>query len=151
MQFVRRGEKIQVYKYAGYDKEKKRSKLTFLGSMEKDGTLGRKLDSSMRDLDEKDKSEIKEKQRILKQDALLRELPTQMLFGQEAMEKMSHDEMHELLNFKDSAIGRTWQEQFAFYLSVMSEYIAFNTNDKKIAEYFEHVRDAYHTIFRKTD
>lgn len=37
MQFRQRGNKIQVYKYAGYDTEKKRAKMEFLGSMDLEG------------------------------------------------------------------------------------------------------------------
>lgn len=157
MQFVRRGDKygnggkVQVYKYAGYDKEKKRSRLQFLGSMELDGKFGRKLERSFEGLDEKEKKEIKEKQRKLKQMAVLGDLPWEMLEASEALRKMGIEEMAALFGSKYFENGKTWQEDFAKYLAIVSKYIALNTNDNKIGAFFEQIGNNYDIVFRKTD
>ena len=59
MQFRRRGNKIQVYKYAGYDTEKKRAKMEFLGSMDLEGWPGHKLAARMSSLSEGEQAELK--------------------------------------------------------------------------------------------
>lgn len=59
MQFRRRGNKIQVYKYAGYDTEKKRAKMEFLGSMDLEGWPGHKLAARMSSLSEEEQAELK--------------------------------------------------------------------------------------------
>ena len=59
MQFRRRGNKIQVYKYAGYDTEKKRAKMEFLGSMDLEGWPGHKLAARMSSLSDEEQAELK--------------------------------------------------------------------------------------------
>ena len=59
MQFRQRGNKIQVYKYAGYDTEQKRAKMEFLGSMDLEGWPGHKLATRMSSLSEEEQAELK--------------------------------------------------------------------------------------------
>lgn len=150
MQFVPRGNKIQVYKYTGYNKEKKRPVLSFLGSMEKDGKPGWKLEMAISKLDEKDRQEFKEKQRVIKQAAILGGLPWQLLEVCMVMQKMSNDEIVSVLNSKDDeGSATTWQERIALYFRLISEAIAANARDEKIYEFFSGVRDAYLVTFNK--
>lgn len=154
MQFVHRGNKVQVYKYDGFDKEKKRSRLKFLGSMAKDDLKGWvyewKLEKAIKELDEKDKQEIKEKLTQLRRDAFLSPLPWQILQSAVFMQKMDHEEMAALLRSKTDD-EQTWEESLVFALYLMSKQIANHSTDEKRREFFARVRDAHDIVFRKTD
>lgn len=155
MQFVHRGNKVQVYKYDGFDKEKKRSRLKFLGSMAKDDLRGWKyewkLEQAIKGLDEQDKREVKGKLTQLRRDAFFTPLPWQILQSVEFMRKMDYEEMLKLLCSKHDDDKETWEERLVLGIYLMSAKIANHSTDEKRREFFERVRDAHVFVFRKTD
>lgn len=155
MQFIHRGNKVQVYRYDGFDKDKKRSRLKFLGSMAKHDVHGwtyeRKLERALDELEESDKREVKDKLTQLRRDAFLSPLPWQILQAATLMEKMDHGEMAALLRSNADDEKGTWEERLVSNIYKMSMQIANNSTDEKSRKFFEQVRDAHKAIFRKTD
>ena len=133
MQFRQRGNRIQVYKYAGYDTEKKRAKMALLGSMDLDGWPGSKLAVRMSSLSEEEKAEIKSYQKQLeegcnlrKSNEILKNLGTTLMKADDALK-----------NNNGEIAGEAWEEwsgDVKYWLHKVGATIKRIERDRQAAE-----------------
>ena len=133
MQFRQRGKKIQVYRYAGYDTEKKRAKMELLGSMDLEGWPGHKLAARISSLSEEEKAELKAYQKHLEEsysqktgEKILQELAVTLMKADDAL-KSSRGEV----------VGQKWEEWsegVTFWLHRIGETIKRIERDRQTGE-----------------